>query len=155
MAQESLITEEMQKAIGQIVSSQVVEVTRSMIAKYLEAVGESNPLYWDEEYARRSEYGGVVAPPGLLLTIQMHGGSPRAHLPFKRPLERGVNAGSEWEFYRVVRPGDFIFSVVKLANLIERQGKKFGTMLFYVYEITFINQRGELVAKELHTSASY
>lgn len=36
---------------------------RTMIRRFYQAVGDVNPVYWDEEAAAESRYGGVVAPP--------------------------------------------------------------------------------------------
>jgi len=39
------------------------EVTRSDIIRWCEVMHDDNPLYTDEEYAKKSEYGGIIAPP--------------------------------------------------------------------------------------------
>ena len=39
------------------------EVCRSDIIHWCEVMHDDNPLYTDEEYAKNSEYGGIIAPP--------------------------------------------------------------------------------------------
>ena len=54
-------------------------IERGAVKKFAEAIGDSNPLYADEEVGRRSRYGGLVAPP-----------------TFPRTLEYGKIEGMSW-----------------------------------------------------------
>ena len=36
---------------------------REQVRRYVAAVGDLNPFYVDEEFARHSKYGGLIAPP--------------------------------------------------------------------------------------------
>ncbi len=38
--------------------------------KFAEAIGDPSPLYVDEETARRSRYGGLIAPPTFPRTFE-------------------------------------------------------------------------------------
>src|SRR5690606_33229740 len=38
-------------------------VDRTAILAFAAAIGETNPIYWDEAYAARTPLGGVIAPP--------------------------------------------------------------------------------------------
>ena len=43
--------------------------TAQAIGRFCDGVGESNPLYRDREYARRSLWGGLVAPPSFVMSV--------------------------------------------------------------------------------------
>ena len=43
------------------------EVSKSMIRHFCEMMEDPNPLYTDEEYAKNSKYGGIIAPPQMLM----------------------------------------------------------------------------------------
>ena len=45
-------------------------VNWEMIKIYCAMEEDANPSYWDEDYARQ-QWGGIVAPPGLLLSWAM------------------------------------------------------------------------------------
>lgn len=47
------------------------EVTLPAIWNFLEAVEDGNPIYWDEETARASRFGRVIAPPQYLMAANM------------------------------------------------------------------------------------
>ncbi|KQB93440.1 MaoC family dehydratase N-terminal domain-containing protein [Geobacillus thermodenitrificans] len=38
-------------------------VERGAVKKFAEAIGDLNPIYWDEETGKRSRYGRNIAPP--------------------------------------------------------------------------------------------
>jgi acyl dehydratase len=65
-------------------------------------------------------------------------------------LPKVFNGGSEYEWYQPMKPGDIITTRAKLAGLYEKQRKN-GTLLFFIIETSFTNQRGEPVARGRHT----
>ena len=146
MAEESLITEEMRKAVGSLVNIAVTEIERGSVKRFCKATGDANPLWQDEEYARKTSYSGTIVPPGYLITMQIEGESPGFYMPYQLSLKGAIDAGGEWEFFRPVRPADIIVVDRKLVDIYEKKGS-LGNMLFDVFETTYRNQRGEIVAK--------
>ena len=59
----------------------ISEVTRDSIRHFAEGIGDTNPLFNDPEYAKKTKYGGLVAPPTLHLAMigQMRQGMPGVH----------------------------------------------------------------------------
>ncbi len=47
-----MIPEEVGTLIGRTVETAIMEVEKGAIKKLADALGDSNPLYWDDEYAR-------------------------------------------------------------------------------------------------------
>ena len=43
--------------------------TEDNIRKYVNGIGDINPLYRDKEYAAKSRYGGIIAPPAFIFSI--------------------------------------------------------------------------------------
>ncbi|ADG80431.1 DNA-binding protein OS=Tsukamurella paurometabola (strain ATCC 8368 / DSM / CCUG 35730 / CIP 100753 / JCM 10117 / KCTC 9821 / NBRC 16120 / NCIMB 702349/ NCTC 13040) OX=521096 GN=Tpau_3856 PE=4 SV=1 [Tsukamurella paurometabola] len=48
-------------------------VNQPMINNWTEAIGDTNPLYSDPEFAMRSRFGGSVAPPAMAQVWSMNG----------------------------------------------------------------------------------
>lgn len=44
------------------------EVNAPMIWNFCEAVEDANPVYWDEEFARKTRFGRLIAPPQMIMT---------------------------------------------------------------------------------------
>jgi len=151
MARDSLITAEIRALAGREVRfPNCEEIEKGMIRRFALAVGDLNPLYLDEEYARRSRYRGLIAPPTFIFemyysTVAELGedGSPQWRFRLPPPLERMVRGGNEYTFARPVRPGDVLSSTWKVADIYERQGRT-GRMVIVIVEASFTNQRGEL-----------
>ena len=57
-----------------------------------------------------------------------------------------LNAGTEYEIYGPIYPGDVIVASSKVAEVNERKGRS-GMMLFGIIESAYINQHGDVVAK--------
>ncbi len=156
MTQDSIITDEMRNVIGIESTPTIFEIEKEPIRRWAEAIGDSNPLYRDEEYARKSRYGGIIAPPGFLgnyaFPVKAGGPPPQARGPFLR----GLAGGNEYEFFRPVRVGDVVTATSKLVDLYQRRGRPgIGRMLFQIVETTFWNQEDEVVVRTRQTSISY
>ena len=144
MVEDSLITEEMRSKIGVESEPEVYEIERGRIQRFVQAIDDPNPLWQDEEYAKKSKYGGIIAPPTIIPTIgwEQFSSQEASLLPESR-----LHGGTELEYYQPVRPGDKITITTKVIDMRERQGKRMGRMLLVTFERIYKNQRGELVAK--------
>ncbi len=154
MAEGSTITEEAAKTVGSLLNMGVHEIEKGLIKQYCKVMGETSPLYQDEDYARKSKYGGLIVPPGFMGIWKFSGGSSR-DVSWKDNLTHSVDAGEKYEFYKPVHPGDVLFFARKLAGLSERESKSLGKMQLRTFEVTYTNRKGELVVKETKTSFVY
>ena len=144
MTEGSLNTERLKAKIGVEAEAGVYEIEKGMIRKFALAIGDANPLWQDEEYARKSKYGGIIAPPTLILTIGLE--QIEQELT-SLPSTTTLHGSTELECYQPVRPDDRITVTIKLANMRERLGKGTDQMVFMTFEITYKNQKQEQVAK--------
>ncbi len=120
-------------------NSRVIEA--GAIRRFVEALGDPNPLYVDPEYARHSRWGGVIAPPTFLCTISAPLSVPE--LGFGRI---NLNGGTSYDWYRPVRPGDVITAQASLVEVRGVQGNS-GSMLMMIRSIRYTDQDGRLVAE--------
>ena len=143
MAISSQAIEELKSRVGQDWLPQVYDIEKGMVISFARAVGDSNPLWQDEEYARKTGYSGIIAPPTLVLTL----GFDQLRQTLASDSSFTVLHGStELECYQPIRPGDAITLITKIANVRERQGKA-GTTVFVSFDMSYKNQRQELVAR--------
>lgn len=151
MAEGSKITPDIQALIGVWSEPVVLEVERGAIARYADAIGDPNPLYRNEEYAKNTKYGGIVAPPGFF-GWPVGGGNIEAGMArvvgavAEGGMLRILDGGIELNFYVPVRAGDTLVTYGKLADAREKETKSQGTMLFLIIEQKYLNQNGALVA---------
>ncbi|MBX6378277.1 MAG: MaoC family dehydratase N-terminal domain-containing protein [Clostridia bacterium] len=121
----------------------VEEATRDTIRHYADGIGDPNPLWRDEQYARKTRWGGILAPPSMLYAFDRVvsgwvGGLPGVHAMF---------AGTDWHWFLPVRLGDRITARSHLKDVIEKESEFSGRAVQQIYEVSFYNQKGELVAR--------
>ena len=150
MAEDSVITQEMRDVIGVESDPITSEVEQGAIIKFARAIGDTNPIYNDDEAARDSRYGGIVAPPTFLRSMR----SPGLRTSYTSPFSANLDGGSEWTYFEAVRPGDRISVTTKIGDFNERTGR-LGKMLFTIRQTTYTNQFGKVVAIQRGTGISY
>jgi acyl dehydratase len=95
------------------------EVERAKIKELCKAIGDSNPLYFDKDYAIKAGYKDTPAPL-TFATLMNFWGYPEI---WDRMKEIGVNvqrllhAGEEYEFFEPIYPGDHIKGTVSVDSV--------------------------------------
>jgi acyl dehydratase len=104
--------------------------------------GDNHPIHYDEEYARRTRFGGRVAHGLLVMAMTALGASP-----LSARLEQAMVAfaGQDCRFVKPVLIGDTIHTVFEVESL-ERK-RDVGVLRFAV---TVVNQRDEIVLEGHH-----
>jgi acyl dehydratase len=129
------------------------ELGRAAIRYFALAVGDDNPLYFDDEYAAANGYPSVVAPPTLICETNQFVRGPRdadGYLTQMLAPEidgmRQMRGGNEYEFARPVLPSDRVTISWRIAEVKER-----GELFFVVSEATYTNQDGDVLARNRET----
>lgn len=131
--------------IGKSGEPVTMHVERGKIREFAKAIKDSDPVYFDEQYATR-EAGGIMPPVTFLQTItHWDDGRGRPRLPFD--LKRTLHGEQEFDLLAPIFAGDVLTAVSRITDLYEKAGKRGGTMTFAVTETEFTNQRGEVVAR--------
>jgi hypothetical protein len=144
------LLQELKSQVGRPLGKDVsFPITVSDIRKWAIAAywPETPPrLFWDEEYAKKTRFGGIVAPEDFnpfAWPIRREGSAgPRLSV---RGQFRVLNAGYEMRHLQPIRPGDVITAESILAEANERPSASLGKMVLWVREAQWTNQRGELV----------
>jgi acyl dehydratase len=121
----------------------IEEITHDSIRHYADGIGDLNPLWTDRDYAAGTRFGGVVGLPTMLYAADRVasgyvGGLPGVHAMF---------AGTEWEWYEPLRPGDAITGESVLLDLVEKQGQFAGRTFQQIYRTDFVRADGVKVAR--------
>jgi len=150
-----MVPDELKQHIGKIDPPHVREVERGAIRRYADAVGNDNPLYFDEEYASESRYGTIIAPPGFFGWSMQSVPSSEGIIGLMTAMinagyYRILDGGMSYEFFLPVRAGDIVIASPKVKDVNAKEGKS-GTMMVCDFETTYLNQNGDLVAKAYQT----
>ena len=114
------------------------------------------PIYWDEDYAKTTKWGGIIAPqdfnPFAWPVKRM---APQAQIqPAGGVRLTGINGGQTDTYGAPQRPGDVITTRNRLQDFNEREGR-FGLMLYMFSETEWTNQTGAFVRRRISTSIRY
>ncbi len=132
------------------------------IMLFARAVGDANQVYYDENYAKGTEPGGVIAPPTFVQASAQfdpdYGLRPKIGEPWfgsgreATGVQRtgsgggsGLHAEQHYEYHRHLRPGDVLQATSKPGETWEREGRRAGKMTFRETITEYRDQNGELV----------
>lgn len=116
-------------------------VTPDSIKRFADGIGDPNPLYRDKEYAVKTRYGSLIAPPSWLYSVYptwVLQGLPGVH---------AFHSGNDWEIYKPIYDGDVITPEATFTGFNEKESKFAGKMVMEYQSAKFYNQDGDLVAK--------
>lgn len=120
-------------------------VNQDSIAHVARAVGDMNPLYIDPEYAGKTRFAKLVAPPAIFYALAW--GSWDLRRGQGLPGVHGLHSGDVWRFLAPVVEGDELHATKELIRAEPMEGRLAGKKMFIQEdEICFYNQRDELVA---------
>ena len=132
------------------------DVTLKDIKRYAQAIDDPNPLFSDVDFAEKTVFKSIVAPPLFCQIFAFEDANIEELLPDGSPVEmniplpakKTVGGSSSFDIYHRVKPGDKLTVKSCLKNLYSKEGKS-GTLYFITVETEFYNQSDQLVAREL------
>ena len=130
------------------------------------SVENGNPLFWDEQVAEEVT-GGPIAPPTMVsVWFRPHHWAPgrtaqvlplQIHFDLKEGLglPEAVMSDNTIVFHEPVRLGDRLRTRQILRSVSDEKTTRLGTGRFWVIDVEYHNQRGDLVAVESYTGFGY
>ncbi len=129
-------------AIGRTTKTSTMEVEKGHIRRFAQAIGDDNPLYHDEEYAKKTRSGGIIAPPTFPTVFGFEGERVMEGLDIN--YARLLHGEQEYEYFAPIKAGDTIRFSTTIVDITEKEGKS-GVMDIITSEMTGYNQNDEKV----------
>lgn len=138
-------------------------VERTGILNFAAALGETNRIYWDEEYAKATPLGGVIAPPTFAVSSALWNPSyalrgirripDRPEPSPDEGAQKGARGDSSrllhgeqrFEYHQPLRPGMRLAASTRAGRSWKKEGKRGGTLRFSESVTEFRDERGSLV----------
>lgn len=133
------------------------------IMMFARAIGDENPVYY-EETAADTDMGGVIAPPTFVMAAAQFDPDymlrPKPGQPWmgsgRTPSGTagqegsggggtGLHAEQHFTYHRPIRPGDVLTAESREGRRWEKQGKRGGTLKFSETVVDYRDAAGELV----------
>ncbi len=144
-------------------------VDRTGILLFASALGETNPIYYDEKHAKATPLGGVIAPPTFAISSAHwnpdYGLRGVRKIPASRPkppraegegrgsgggggggnLARVLHGEQRFEYHQPIRPGMKLTVTTRPGKTWTKEGKRGGSLLFNETVTELRDEKGELV----------
>src|SRR3990172_7558922 len=125
------------------------------IRRWVMGMDYPNPIHWDEEFARNSRFGGIIAPQSMAACMDYGHGSQPACVG-RIPGSHLLFGGEEWWFYgHLIRPGDKLIQERRFHDYRITETKFAGPTMFSRGDTIHRNQDATLVAKARQTVIGY
>ncbi|HEY8206127.1 MAG TPA: MaoC family dehydratase N-terminal domain-containing protein [Myxococcaceae bacterium] len=134
-------------AIGRSSPPTLNEVEKGAIRRFAEALGDYNPIYYDEEYARASGFPTIVAPPTF--PASFHSAADLREL-LGVGIKSLLHAEQAFDYERPILAGDRIYVSTKVSDVLEKTGPA-GKMDVAVIEDEGRDEEGTLVFRARRT----
>ena len=135
--------------IGHEFSSCTTDIEKGRLRFFAKAIGETNPIYSDEDAAKAAGYPNIPAPPTFMFSVDLDG--PEM-LPIVGLLQldigRVLHGTQDFEYLGQIYAGDRITQSSKIVDIYDKKG---GALEFVVQESTYTNQNDELVGPAQQT----
>ncbi|MDQ3938863.1 MAG: MaoC family dehydratase N-terminal domain-containing protein [Chloroflexota bacterium] len=160
MGDDSVITPQARRWASREYPDAQITITARDIAKFAYATGETDPVHFDAEAARRAGYRDVVAPPMFYLLLRSEpyhlrpraelerDGSPSEDIP-PLALKRAMAGETQLEFAGRFVAGDTVTCRKRLHSLTEKRGRS-GPLAFLQFEYRY-DVEGRTVVLERFT----
>lgn len=132
-------------------------VNQPMIHHWVDAIGDKNPIYVDEEAAKAAGHPGIVAPPAMIQVWTMGGlGQGRSDDdPLSKMMNLFDDAGyvgvvatnCEQTYHRYLQPGEEITIHADITDVVGPKQTALGEGYFINQLITWTVDGGETVAE--------
>ena len=133
------------KMIGIASKPYCAVIEQEHVTRFAQAIGDANPLYSDENYAKNTAYEGITVPPTFLVAL-----GSNAEFPLELDYKRMLHGDQEFIYHHPVRIGDTLTCTMHVTDVYDRIGKS-GTMQFLVLDTNMATADGKLVAVARNT----
>lgn len=163
---DAIITPELRNWIGRKTPPRQLEITAaSDVRRYVDATGDANPLWLDDDFARSAGYRSRILPPTLVgwVPFSFKEGTERAstdptdlrrRLPLPSEYTNLRNAGSETEWVEPAYLGDQLWTESCIVDIVAREGRA-GLGIYITQEERVLNSQQQIVLRRRHTLAVF
>lgn len=136
--------------IGKAIPPFTVCVEPRMVTTFAKAIGETNPVFFDTEYAKAQGLANCPAPPTFAFSLNLLNDSPLGYLE-----DMGVSVGQilhgeqSFEYIRPILVGDTVTLKGRVTDIYHKKG---GALTFVILETDCLDERGDLVVRMRSTT---
>jgi acyl dehydratase len=131
------------KHIGMQLPTFLATAEAGQLRFFAKAIGETNPIYFDEQAARDAGHPALPLPPTFLFSLEFQLPSNSWRDEMGIIGSRILHGEESFTYHRMAYAGDTLRFEMRISDIYD---KKNGSLSFVVRESRVTNQRGEHVA---------
>jgi len=155
----STLVDQLRKRVGETRTYTATEPMGAAAFRYFSlAVGDDNPLYVDEAFAREHGYPGVIAPPTLVCETNQYANLPPNEFGYAGhdwaiDLDgaRLLRGGNSYEFVEPVQASDVLAVTWTITDVEERTSSQGDPLIIITSEAEYRNQEDRLLVRNRET----
>jgi acyl dehydratase len=136
------------------------EISASDLRRYINATGDHNPLWIDDEFARAAGYRARILPPMMVIDLSWRlqeadsGRLWHHHIPLPPNYIDARNVENEIEWLGEVYVGEMLVLTHRIVGIVARAGRR-GLGVYITRETEFRTGDNRLVARLRQTVARF
>lgn len=131
--------------IGRELGTSTLALDATRLRFFAKAIGETDPVYLDEDAARAAGHAGLPAPPTFLFAAELDdGATDRMLANLGVPIADILHGEQRFAYHRVACAGDTIRVDSRIADIYAKKG---GALEFIVRTSRATDQHDALVAE--------
>jgi acyl dehydratase len=129
--------------IGKVLPGFSVTAEAGQLRFFAKSIGETDPVYLDEQIARDAGHPGLPLPPTFLFSLEFQAPASDWREELGIISSRILHGEESFRYHRMAYAGDTLRFEMRIADIYDKKG---GALEFLVRETRVTNQRGEHVA---------
>jgi len=133
------------KHIGRVFPSYEVEIERGRLRFFAKAIGETNPVFTDEQAARAAGHPSIPIPATFLFTLEREHSHRFDYLQMLGvDLHHVLHGEQSFVYHKQVYAGETVTFEPRIADIYDKKG---GALEFIALETAVKDQHGAPVAE--------
>jgi acyl dehydratase len=163
VSDEQLVGPDALAMIGKTISDATGTVVKKEFQRWAAAVGDRNPLYFDDSVAQEAGYREAITPPMYLQHVALGvadldglradgvpEGSNSAAIPLPK-CPKFMAGGEDWTFYEPVYAGDTLRATRTVVGVEQKQGRS-GAFVLLSFVNAYVRESDQKMVAEARTS---
>lgn len=131
--------------IGKRLPKSVLHIEKGRVAFFARAIGETDPIYFDEAAAKAAGYSLCPAPPTFVFAAELDSGAmAQALTEIGVALPKVLHGEQNFTYHAPVLVGDMITVESRISDIYAKKG---GALEFIVLDSMAHNQHGGVVGE--------
>ncbi|MFF2085384.1 MaoC family dehydratase N-terminal domain-containing protein [Nocardia sp. NPDC058176] len=131
--------------VGTTLPTTTLTLDSGRLKFFAKAIGETNPVFSDDDAARAAGHPAIPVPPTFLFAVEMEQPDPFAWLlPLGVDLRFALHGEQRFTYYTPAHAGDVVTATPRISDVYSKKG---GALEFIVKDTTITRADDVLIAE--------